>query len=158
MNLELRIPPLLLVLLLVGAVATLSVQSVEAVTPARAVLAGLLLLVGTGLALAGVVAFRRKGTTVDPRDPGRSAALVTRGIYRYTRNPMYLGFLLWLLAVSLWFASVLGAMLCVAFVGWMNRFQIGPEERILARRFPQEFEAYRQRVRRWCPLPWRLHP
>jgi protein-S-isoprenylcysteine O-methyltransferase Ste14 len=71
------------------------------------------------------------------------------GVYRWTRNPMYLGMAVLLLAWGLWLAN--GAALAVIslFVAYLNRFQIAPEERALQARFGDEFTAYRARVRRW---------
>jgi protein-S-isoprenylcysteine O-methyltransferase Ste14 len=74
---------------------------------------------------------------------------VARGIYNYTRNPMYLGMLLVLLALALYRASPWALAGPLLFIVWMNRFQIVPEERALAAKFGASFEAYRQRVRRW---------
>jgi protein-S-isoprenylcysteine O-methyltransferase Ste14 len=151
-GLELRVPPLVLVLLIGGAMWL--VAGGTAAPPLdhggpRGVLAIAFLLIGIVAALAGVWEFRRAQTTVDPRDPGKSSALVTGGVYRFTRNPMYLGFLCLLLA----WASVLWTPLALAgpvvFIAYMNRFQIGPEERMLSARFGASFQEYLRRVRRW---------
>jgi len=96
-----------------------------------------------------VLGFRRANTTVNPLKPEASTALVTGGVFRWTRNPMYLAMLLLLIAwaciVSNWAAL---AMLPL-FVAYLNRFQIRPEERALQARFGAEFESYRRKVRRW---------
>lgn len=107
------------------------------------------LIAGAMVALLGVVAFRRASTTVDPRYPENSVALVTGGVYRLSRNPMYLGFLLWLLAGCLWSGNPFTLLLCPLFVLYMNRFQIIPEEQQLQRHFGEPFQRYCQRVRRW---------
>jgi len=99
--------------------------------------------------LAGVVAFRRARTTVNPLQPERASALVTGGIYRHTRNPMYLAVATMLLAWGLWLGNALGPLGAVLFVAWMDRLQIPPEERALAALFGEEFERYRRKVRRW---------
>lgn len=104
---------------------------------------------GLGVGIAGVLAFRRARTTVNPWRPERASALVDTGIYRHTRNPMYLGLLLGLLGWAVYLGSLLALLLALAFVPWMNRFQIGPEERALERIFGDDFAAYRRRVRRW---------
>lgn len=108
-------------------------------------------LIGAGLlfVLAGGISFRRARTTVNPLKPEAASALVTSGIYRYTRNPMYVGFALWLLAWGLYLASPLVLLGVLGFVLYMNRLQIAPEERALGRLFGADFAAYRQRVRRW---------
>ena len=101
------------------------------------------------IGLSAVFGFHRAKTTVNPLKPEASTALVTGGIYQWTRNPMYLAMLLvlvaWACIVSNW-ASL--AMLPL-FVAYLNRFQIGPEERALHARFGAEFESYRRKVRRW---------
>lgn len=106
-------------------------------------------LVGLTVCLAGVWSFHRARTTVNPLHPERASALVDTGIYRCTRNPMYLGFAVILLA----WASLLGspaALLGVAgFVVFMNRFQIAPEEQALTQLFAADFARYCGRVRRW---------
>lgn len=108
-----------------------------------------LALLGITAAFMGVAEFRRARTTVDPTDPGKSSALVTHGIYRLTRNPMYLGFLLLLLAWCVELANLLALAGPVAFQLYMNRFQIEPEERMLEERFGADYVDYRRRVRRW---------
>lgn len=149
--LELKIPPALLVLLAAGAL-----YGVDRLAPwARLELPGLswlyvvLVALGVLCALAGVLAFRRARTTVDPTDPGKASRLVSFGIYRFTRNPMYLGFALVLLGGVARFGNPLGLLVVAAFVAWLQRFQIAPEERWMARRFGEEWQAYRSRVRRW---------
>jgi len=108
-----------------------------------------LLLAGVGVAISGVVAFQRAHTTVDPRHPQKMSALVTSGIYRATRNPMYLGMLLALVGWAFWLGQLPPFLLLPFFVVFLNRFQIAPEERALARMFGPQFSAYRARVRRW---------
>jgi len=86
---------------------------------------------------------------VNPLKPDSASALVVAGIYRWTRNPMYLGMATVLAAWGLYLANI-GALAGVAlFVAYMNRFQIAPEERALEARFGADFAAYRGRVRRW---------
>src|SRR5688500_13869524 len=91
--LELKIPPLLL-MLLVGALMWLAAQAAPALTSDHGLtycIAFGLLIAGMASILAGVLAFRRAQTTVDPTKPGNASTVVTGGIYRFTRNPMYLG-------------------------------------------------------------------
>lgn len=150
-RLENRIPPPLvaiLIALLMGVAARL-LPSVAIAPGYRVVSAIAVLLLGLSVCLAGVWAFRRAQTTVNPLRPDRASALVDTGIYRYTRNPMYLGFSLVLVAWALALASPLTLLGIVAFVWYMNRLQIGPEERALSRLFGEPFSRYCQRVRRW---------
>jgi protein-S-isoprenylcysteine O-methyltransferase Ste14 len=75
--------------------------------------------------------------------------LVTEGPFRFTRNPMYLGFAVTLLAWSVWLAHPVTLLGIAGFVAWMNRLQIVAEERAIGALFGEEFERYRNRVRRW---------
>jgi len=101
------------------------------------------------VAVAGVLEFRRARTTVNPTTPQAATSMVRSGIYRHTRNPMYLGMLLVLAAWAAWLANPAALAVLPAFFLYMNRFQIEPEERILAGLFAGEFDAYRRSVRRW---------
>jgi protein-S-isoprenylcysteine O-methyltransferase Ste14 len=104
---------------------------------------------GLVLDAAALAAFVRARTTVNPLRPEKSSALVRSGAYRLSRNPMYLGLALLLAGWAIWLANALALALLPAFVAWLDRFQIRPEERALAARFGAEYEAYRARVRRW---------
>jgi protein-S-isoprenylcysteine O-methyltransferase Ste14 len=117
---------------------------------ARGVVASLLLLAGIAVAIAGVLHFRRARTTVNPLRPEQATAMVTTGVYRWSRNPMYLGMLLVLAAWAAWLGSLLALAGLPLFVAYMARFQIVPEERALAARFPEEFARYAASVRRWA--------
>jgi protein-S-isoprenylcysteine O-methyltransferase Ste14 len=108
-----------------------------------------LLALGAGISLAGVIEFRRARTTTNPLRPGAASSLVVTGIYTRTRNPMYLGFAVTLLAWSTWLAHPVTLLGIAGFVAWMNRFQIVAEETAIAALFGAEFERYRNRVRRW---------
>jgi protein-S-isoprenylcysteine O-methyltransferase Ste14 len=108
-----------------------------------------LLVAGVCVSVLGVASFRRARTTVNPLKPERASCLVVSGIYRYTRNPMYLGLLLVLLGWAFFLSNALAFIFLPAFILYMNRFQIAPEERVLASVFGQEFTAYLSKVRRW---------
>lgn len=111
--------------------------------------AALLLAAGILIAVAGVLEFRRVRTTVNPTTPHATSSMVRSGIFRHTRNPMYLGMLLVLAAWAVWLANPAAYAVVPAFLLYINRFQIEPEERILAGLFAGEFDAYRRSVRRW---------
>ena len=117
--------------------------------PARVSSSASLAALGVVIAIAGVVSFRRAKTTVNPMRPESASSLVVSGIYRYTRNPMYLGLLLLLLGWAIFLSNLAAFAVLPAFVVYINRFQIGPEERALDALFPREYPAYRARVRRW---------
>lgn len=150
-QLELRIPPVL-----VAGVLGAGMWALDLVTPGipindaeRLIAAIAVSVFGLAAALAGVAEFRRAQTTVDPTDPGKSSAVVTSGIYRLTRNPMYLGFLLVVIAWAVYLANPWTLIGPLGFILYMNRFQIAPEERILTARFGATFEQYMRAVRRW---------
>lgn len=150
-NLELRVPPVGVVLVtaaLMWLTAWLS-PSLTWPLPGHQAVAITALVAGVLASLAGVMQFRRARTTVNPMTPAASSSLVVAGIYRWTRNPMYLGFLFALGAWAIFLANALSALFLPLFVLYMNRFQIVPEERALATRFGQQFEDYRRSVRRW---------
>jgi len=102
--------------------------------------------VTTGLAM---VSFIRAHTTLNPMKPSSASSLVQSGVYRFTRNPMYLGLLSVLIGWALYLANIPACLLLPAFIFYMNRFQIEPEERALTKQFGQEFLKYASRVRRW---------
>lgn len=149
--LELRIPPAVLVAF-TGALMWLVSAATTAtalVIPGRSFGAVILMVAGVAIAGLGVAAFRRAKTTVNPMKPGSASALVDGGIYRLTRNPMYLGFLVVLLGWAIFLSNFVAFLLLPAFILYMNRFQIEPEEKVLAALFGQSFVAYKIRVRRW---------
>lgn len=150
-SLELKIPPLAQVAVF-AALMWLAARAVPALAfsfPGQLAAALLLAAAGALVAAAGVVAFHRARTTVDPRDPGRSTELVSAGIYRASRNPMYLGFLLALGGWGVFLGNALGLAALPLFVAAMNRLQIAPEERALRARFGEPFMRYERDVRRW---------
>ena len=117
--------------------------------PWRSAFATGLVLLGFTLALAGVLAFRKAKTTVNPTKPETTSAVVATGIYRLTRNPMYLGMLIVLVGWAVFLGNAISFFVLPLFVLYMNRFQIGPEERVLSEHFGSEYSAYMQSVRRW---------
>lgn len=117
--------------------------------PAGNLLAVGFAVVGPMIAISGVVTFLRARTTLNPTKPESSSSLVSWGIYRFTRNPMYLGLLLVLTGWAIFLSNWVAFLLLPAFIVYINRFQIVPEERVLTSSFPREFVAYQARVRRW---------
>ena len=109
---------------------------------------GVLPLVG-GIVMAATAssAFRRAGTPVLPFE--RSTALVTTGLYRFTRNPMYLGMLLILAGVALLFGSVSTLLPIPVFAWAIQRNFIVGEERFLEEIFGAQYLDYKRQVRRW---------
>ncbi len=149
--LELRVPPPVVALLC--AVAMWAIARRTGTWPLPPAVqdwgaAGLIAL-GLSLDLTAIGHFARARTTINPLRPAGTEALVTGGIYRVTRNPMYLGLACILTGWALRLASAWALLGVALFVGYVTRFQIIPEERILAARFGDGYAAYRASVRRW---------
>lgn len=110
-----------------------------------------LALIITGLSAISfsVYTFSRANTSKSPDRPESASHLVTWGIYRFTRNPMYLGGALNALAMALLIGNYSAFLFVALFIGYINRFQIKPEERILEQKFAQDFSDYIRRTRRW---------
>lgn len=111
--------------------------------------AGAIALVGIAFSAAGVLAFRRARTTLNPTKPEQTSALVSSGVYRVTRNPMYVGLSCVLVAWAVFLSSAWALLGPVAFMLYIGRFQIEPEERALAKLFGREYADYQAKVRRW---------
>lgn len=111
--------------------------------------AALLAALGGAVALAGLHAVGRQRTTFNPLAPYRTRVLVTQGIYRITRNPMYLGMLLVLAGWGLWLGNAASWLGLPLSMGVLTLLQIRPEERILRQRFGPAYADYAARVRRW---------
>lgn len=149
--LEVKIPPLVVVI-----VATTLMWFVARATPglgfslpARRLCVLALAITGAATVIAGVVSFRLAKTTVSPLQPQRASSLVVVGIYRFTRNPMYLGMLALMLSWAAYLENAGALLLVPGFIFFLSRFQIEPEERALRAIFGAEFDDYQRRVRRW---------
>jgi len=149
--LELKVPPPV-VALVVAALMWIAawVFPEPVILPAwRDDVGGIVAIAGAVLAVAAMFSFGRARTTLNPVAPERCSAVVTSGVFRVTRNPMYVGLLL---AILGWMIS-LGALIALigppAFVAYIQRYQIVPEERALVRKFGVGYVAYMARVRRW---------
>jgi protein-S-isoprenylcysteine O-methyltransferase Ste14 len=151
--LETRIPPpvvaLVLAFLMWNGSVWLGGSAPPTLPTSRIFGVALLVALGVCCDLSGLWAFYRAHTTVNPMKPGAVSSLVVTGIYRWTRNPMYVGLLLFLIAGAVYLWSPWVLLGPAAFVVYINRFQIGPEERVMRERFGGVYEAYCQRVRRW---------
>ena len=146
--LSLRVPPLVLAALF--AITMWSLPALLSIMiPGVWIVACALAMAGGSLCMAGVLAFRHANTTVNPTNPEASTALVVCGVYRLTRNPMYLGFALLLLALAVWLGKMSAILLVPLFVAYLQQFQIRPEEDALRARFGVSFDIYCQQVRRW---------
>ena len=149
--LELRIPPVVvLVIFMTGMwAAAKRLPYFDAELPGRRYIAALAFLAAIAIGVRGVVVFRRHGTTVNPHTPGKTASVVTTDIYARTRNPMYLALGLLLVAWTVFLDNLAAGLGVLVFIVYMNRFQIAPEERVLAEKFGAAYDDYRRKVRRW---------
>ncbi len=151
--LELKIPPLLalaiFVAIVIGIASLAPLRSFNVSFTGRYLASALLAIAGAATAVAGVIEFRRSKTTVNPLTPQAATTVVASGIFTYSRNPMYVGMALVLLAVVVLSGSVV-ALVCVpAFCAYLTQFQIKPEERMLEQVFGTRYAVYMTEVRRW---------
>ena len=149
--LELKVPPPLVALALALAMWALSrLTPIFGVDVAlRIAVALAIALVGGAFSAAGITAFRRAQTTLNPMKPETASSLVTSGVYRVTRNPMYVGLLFVLVGWAAFLCAPWALAGPVVFVAYITRFQIAPEERALMSAFGEEYVSYKARVRRW---------
>jgi protein-S-isoprenylcysteine O-methyltransferase Ste14 len=105
--------------------------------------------VGIAVSIAAFVRFRQARTTVNPTDPSKASCLVTDSVFRYSRNPMYLGLVLLLIGWALWLGSASPWLIPPLFMITVTNLQIIPEERALARLFGEQYLAYQRSVARW---------
>ena len=108
-----------------------------------------ILLVAVLIAFCAVWSFKQAQTTISPTKPQNSAALVTTGLFKYSRNPMYVAVALSLFAFVIYLNDYLSLIGVVAFVLYITQFQIKPEERVLREKFGAPYETYLSSVRRW---------
>lgn len=149
--LELKVPPPAVVV--VTAVLMWLVSRIVPVfifvIPAHNAVAIGLATAGFMTGISGVVTFWRAKTTVNPTKPQSSSSLVSWGVYRVTRNPMYLGGLLILTGWAIFLSNPVVFLFLPGYILYINLFQIVPEERALTSLFGSEFLAYKSRARRW---------
>ena len=109
----------------------------------------LIALAGIAIDLLAVIQFRKEGTTINPLRPDDSVKVLENGLYRISRNPMYLGMLLILTGLGVWLGSVTPLLCLPLFVLVITTQQILPEEETLRYKFGQDYLDYMHRVRRW---------
>ena len=148
---KLKIPPALQV-----AVFALLMWAVKKVTTtthftfeAQNLMSKLIFGIGVLIILVAVYSFKKSKTTVDPTAPEKASNLVIVGIYKISRNPMYLGMLLMLIAFALRLGSIYNIPFVILYVWYITKFQIKPEEKALAKLFGPTYLNYCNTVRRW---------
>lgn len=147
-RLELKIPPPVIV----GAGGLLNwfatPWATDLFSPPWLLIAALIFVSGV-FGVAGVLGCLRCKTTVHPWSPDETSVLVTQGVFRLSRNPMYLALLLLLLAYYLYQPTWFSPLVFVVVTWYLTRFQILPEERILSEKFGDQYAQYASSVRRW---------
>lgn len=151
MSIETKVPPPVITV-----AAALIVWGISHLAPHVAMPSSIRLVMSLAIAVVGVFftstglrSFHRARTTANPTKPEEASSLVSTGVYRITRNPMYLGISFVLVAWAIFLSSAWALLGVAGFVLYISRFQIVPEERALSRLFGSEYESYKARVRRW---------
>ena len=112
-------------------------------------ISGFFLFWGLIVIAFAVFKFAKTKTTVDPTKPSKTSSLVISGIYRITRNPMYLGMLFLIISFTFYKLSLIGAIVIPSFIFYINKYQIEPEEYEMRKKFGENFEDYCKKVDRW---------
>ena len=145
----LKIPPPLLVLILVIA-NYFSSKKIDLIhLPNQDLISILILLIGMLILINPIFKFIKSKTTIDPIKFKKVNKLITTGIYKYSRNPMYLGLLMIVTSTSLFYLNIISITTPFLFYFWINRFQIKREEIFLTEKFGKEYLLYKTKTRRW---------
>ena len=144
-----KIPPPILALIMIALIYLSSLFIEQATFNYQGSLSILALILGFACLLPSFKLFAKFKTTITPLKPSNSTALVTEGMYRYSRNPMYLGLLVLTIASTIWFGNWLGIIINIVFIFLINILQIIPEEEALLKIFGEEYGEYKKNVRRW---------
>ena len=144
-----KIPPPILVLILVVS-SFLSSKKIDVIhIPHQTLVSILILLIGILILIIPVTKFIKYKTTINPIEFKKVNKLVTSGIYKYSRNPMYLGLLLIVISSSILYLNIYSVSTPIFFYYWINRFQIQREEIFLTEKFGKEYLSYKTKTRRW---------
>ena len=145
----LKIPPPIVVLILVITIYLSKYQLETIYLPYNYLISLLILLFGTLILINPVFKFIKSKTTVNPVKFVKVNKLVTSGIYKYSRNPMYLGMILIIISTSIFYLNYYSIVTPLIFYFWINRFQIKREEIFLKEKFGKEYLSYMSKTRRW---------
>ena len=115
----------------------------------QTVLAAIIALEGVLIITLSIRLFKKGNTTVNPFKLDETSSLITEGVYRFTRNPMYLGLLLIVISTLMFFGAWFGLIVVCFFIWYINTYQIQPEEEALQKLFGDQFTEYSKKVRRW---------
>ena len=145
----LKIPPPLLVLILVVSNYFSSKKIDLILLPNQDITSIIIFLIGMLILINPIFKFIKSKTTIDPIKFKKVNKLITSGIYRYSRNPMYLGLLILVTSTSIFYLNIFSITTPVFFYFWINRFQIKREEIFLTKKFGKEYLLYKTKTRRW---------
>ena len=144
-----KIPPPLVVLILVISTFFSSKKIDLIQIPFQSLISILILSVGILILLNPVLKFKKSKTTINPIKFKKVNKLVTSGIYKYSRNPMYLGLLMIVISTSIFYLNIYSILTPLFFYLWINRFQIKREEVFLTKKFGEDYLSYKKKTRRW---------
>ena len=113
------------------------------------VFGSIIIIFGIIIILSAIVLFKKYKTTITPLKPSKATKLIVSGVYKFSRNPMYLGLLMIVISTSIFYLNIFSIVTPVLFVSWINRFQIGREEIFLTEKFGKEYILYKTKTRRW---------
>ena len=148
LNLETKIPPPLITLICISIIYFFEKEFIF-FEDWNIYISGFFLLWGLIIIAFAVFKFAKTKTTVDPTKPSKTSSLVISGIYRITRNPMYLGMLFLIISFTFYKLSLVGAIVIPSFIFYINKYQIEPEEYEMRKKFGENFEDYCKKVDRW---------
>jgi len=149
MFLNTKIPPPIIAILFAVMIFYFSDSFAYVDLPFKIYISLFFVLLGFFITFSSARNFKKKETTVNPIKPEEASQLVTDGFFKITRNPMYLGMLLFLLGLSIYNGLIVGLVFLPLFVGYITFFQIIPEERAMIEIFGEDYKAYMKKVRRW---------
>tara|TARA_S200000501_G_C20641700_1_gene663536 strand:+ start:301 stop:747 length:447 start_codon:yes stop_codon:yes gene_type:complete len=107
------------------------------------------LILGLSIIVISFRLFKKEKTTINPIMIEKASLLVTSGVFKYSRNPMYLGMVLILISISIKFNFYGGVLIVAVFFFFITYFQIIPEEKAMLKLFGKEFIKYKKQTRRW---------
>ena len=148
LNLETKVPPPLITLICILIIYFFEKEFIF-FEDWNIYISGFFLLWGLIIIAFAVFKFAKTKTTVDPTKPSKTSSLVISGIYRITRNPMYLGMLFLIISFTFYKLSLAGAIVIPSFIFYINKYQIEPEEYEMRKKFGENFEDYCKKVDRW---------
>ena len=143
----LKIPPPLLVLILVISNYFSSKKIDLIILPTQNLISFIILLIGILILITPIFKFIKSKTTIDPIKFKKVTRLITSGIYKYSRNPMYLGLLMIVMSTSIFYLNIFSITTPMLFYFWINRFQIKREEIFITEKFGKEYLSYKNKTR-----------